>query len=108
MCSSLQAWLEEKTKVALSLFSSFCAGEFVSTEQKPDSPPTMVAFGLDKTMHCERREIKNATEERNVATKGDGRIDMASRDGGTVDPCPANTKTKVLMNSANAALNALE
>jgi len=24
-----------------------------------------------------------------------------------VDPCPANTKIKVLMNSANAALNAL-
>uniref|UniRef100_A0A6N2KI21 Uncharacterized protein n=1 Tax=Salix viminalis TaxID=40686 RepID=A0A6N2KI21_SALVM len=52
--------------------------------------------------------IKNATEERNVATKGDGRIDMASRDVGTADPCPANTRTKVLMNSATAALNALE
>jgi hypothetical protein len=42
---ALQAWLEEKTNVALSLFISFCAvDQFVSTKQKPDSPPTIVAF----------------------------------------------------------------
>jgi len=59
---ALQAWLEEKTNVALSLFISFCAVDNLyppGRNQTVHQPLWLSCRLVDKTIHCGRREVKS-------------------------------------------------